>query len=328
MIYDLDTLRILEVNDIAIEKYGYEKEEFLNLTMEDIRPPEEILKFRQATADLSIIHQMQGKLWRHRAKNGEIILVEVTWYQIDYFGKTAIQVQIKDVTEKIMLEKELAVQQRTKQLQITNAVMVAQEKERKGIGEELHDNINQVLATAKLFLSAGLSQTDSELISKSHEYISLAMEEIRKLSFALITPSFIEYGLKKSVEGLVENILTAKKMDITLDMGIEYESGLCDDIKLTIYRIIQEQLNNILKYAEASAISIIINSEDDKVCLSITDNGIGFDTSLHRKGIGITNINSRAEIYNGKVEIDSSPANGCRLTVILHKGKVMSQRAA
>ena len=155
-----------------------------------------------------------------------------------------------------------------------------------------------------------------------------AIEEIRKLSKALIVPAFIKTGLKQSVEDLVENILVAKKINITVDTEELDETNISEGLKITLYRIIQEQLNNILKYAEASAVTIRINTRADTILLSINDDGKGFDTHLERKGVGITNINSRAALFNGKVEIDSSKGNGCLLTVVMDTKAPVPQKAA
>jgi signal transduction histidine kinase len=78
---------------------------------------------------------------------------------------------------------------------------------------------------------------------------------------------------------------------------------------------VQEQLNNIMKYAEASAILINLKQSNSELTLEIADNGRGFDTTKKRNGIGITNIINRATTFNGKVAIDSSPGNGCRMHV-------------
>jgi len=106
------------------------------------------------------------------------------------------------------------------------------------------------------------------------------------------------------------------------------ECILGESLKINLYRIIQEQLNNILRYAEASAVTIRIHNTNDSVFLSVSDNGKGFDTSTRSSGVGITNINSRAGLFNGKVEIDSSPGKGCRLNVKLSKNSIMPQQAA
>jgi two-component system, NarL family, sensor histidine kinase UhpB len=325
-IYDFNSLQILEVNDAAIHKYGYEREEFLKLTIADIHPAEDIAAMRDSVANRKDSNKWQGKVWRHKKKNGNIMLMEVTFYEIDYFGKIAVQAQMNDVTEKLQLEEELSLQKE----QMVEAVLNAQETERKGIGEELHDNINQILAVSRLYLDASLASTDQRmaLVNLGITNVSLAIEEIRKLSQALITPGFIKSGLKQSVESLIEDILIAKKISIISDLEDMDEKNLSEGLKITIYRIIQEQLNNILKYAEASAVTIRIKNLADTILLSINDNGKGFDTTLRRKGVGITNMNSRAGLFNGKIEIESSKGNGCRLKVVLDTKGVLSQKAA
>ena len=325
-IFDPNTLRILEVNDAAIQKYGYSRQEFLHLTIKDIKPEEEANDFFLPRPNSSAIAVKQQKLWNHKKKNGELMMVEITFYPIEYFGKTAIQVLSNDVTEKIKLEEELAMQQKIRHLQITEAVLIAQEKERTLIGEELHDNINQILATVKLYLDVVLSEPEPrvDLLEKSRTNISAAIEEIRKISKMLIAPSLKELGLKDSIEELIQNILMVKKMKIRFNTENLDESDLTNDQKIAVYRIVQEQLNNILKYADASYVLIQIEREYEQISLLIGDNGKGFDMSGRRKGVGITNIISRAELFNGKVEIDSAPGKGCKLKVILNARQLVS----
>jgi two-component system, NarL family, sensor histidine kinase UhpB len=103
-----------------------------------------------------------------------------------------------------------------------------------------------------------------------------------------------------------------------VDMNNLDENVLNRDQKIAVYRIVQEQLNNILKYANASRVSIQLKNESGRIRLDIADDGDGFDPKAKRKGIGITNIISRAELYNGHVQIDSEPGKGCRLGVTLN----------
>jgi two-component system, NarL family, sensor histidine kinase UhpB len=319
-IFDPISLDIMEVNDAAIQKYGYQREEFLALTLRDIRPQEDVEELLTWVTDDQLI--TKGRVWRHKKKNNEILFAEVNSYEIDYHGKTAIQVQINDITEKIRLEDKLAKQQLSKQKQITAAVLNAQEKERKSLGEELHDNINQILATAKLFLSVAINTSNTEHLDSSMEYISTAMEEIRKLSKVLITPTFIESGIKKSINELTQNIEKVKNINFSTTIQLDDELDLSEHLKLAVYRIIQEQLHNILKYAEASSVSISLTENDNSISLIIEDNGKGFDTCQVNKGIGFINMNSRAALYNGKVEVESSPGRGCRLVAQLYKNAV------
>jgi signal transduction histidine kinase len=100
--------------------------------------------------------------------------------------------------------------------------------------------------------------------------------------------------------------------------SLVYELGgqvIEDELKLNIYRIIQEQINNILKHAEASEVTIMINGTPEQIHVSIADNGKGFDIAQPRMGIGITNMINRVDSFNGEVVIESSIGKGCRVDV-------------
>ena len=317
-IFDQESLHIMEVNDAALEKYGFTKEEFHRLTMRDLHPPGEAEQFMENWKEQATIGVR--RLWHHRNKWGGMMIVEITSHLIDYYGKICMQVIVNDVTERIRLEKELALQHRLKQQQITEVVLGAQERERFELGQELHDNINQILATSKLYLDVAIEEREPriELLAKSRKNISMAIEEIRKLSKELITPSLNDLGLVQSIRELIRSIQTVGKMKIRLNVSGLKEEGLQAEQKINIYRIIQEQLNNILKHAQARTVVIELNKIREQVRLRLTDDGKGFDPRARRKGVGISNIISRAELYNGKVEIESAPGKGCRLVVILN----------
>ena len=248
------------------------------------------------------------------------MLVEMAFYPIEYFGKKAMQVQINDMTEKMRLEKKLEQQQKLRQKHITEAVLRTQENERSELGKELHDNINQMLAASKMFLGIALNRDEPkrDFLVKSRENIAMAIEEIRKLSKTLITPHLKEIGLKESIKELVTDFLLLNKIKVQVDTRKLDENILSREQKIAIYRIIQEQLNNISKYAHASTVEIRLKNEDGRILLEIADNGKGFDTKARRKGVGITNIISRAELYNGDVHIDSEPGKGCKMEIVLN----------
>jgi len=128
-------------------------------------------------------------------------------------------------------------------------------------------------------------------------------------------PFHPEVGLQLSIEDLVESIRLSKKSDVSLRFSLRNEEELDNKLKTTILRIVQEQVNNILRHANASRITISLIRTRQHIKLSITDNGHGFDPSRNRSGIGLTNIINRAELFNGKATINSSPGKGCRLQV-------------
>jgi signal transduction histidine kinase len=130
-----------------------------------------------------------------------------------------------------------------------------------------------------------------------------------------------EVGLKLSIEDLLENIRRlADHTRISFDFFLPGEELLDDKLKMAIFRITQEQLNNVLKHAEATHIQISIRENETVLSLRISDNGKGFDTRKKRKGIGINNIINRAEFFSGHVIIDSSPGKGCLMSVDFRLG--------
>jgi two-component system sensor histidine kinase UhpB len=207
------------------------------------------------------------------------------------------------------------------QRQITRATINTQEKERSEIGKELHDNVNQILASAKLFLSSPFIETDERemFTNKAADHIHTAIEEIRKLSKSLVSPSTEDLGIIETINDMIGDIRWAQKIEISFTHAGFDESKLDYGLKLTIYRMVQEQMNNILKYAEATKISIVIRAKAKKLTLTITDNGKGFDLRSKRKGIGINNIINRADVFNGRVDIKTAPGNGCVLKVEFDK---------
>ncbi|OQP64619.1 sensor histidine kinase [Niastella populi] len=174
-------------------------------------------------------------------------------------------------------------------------------------------------ASALLYLEHAKTHIEvrDEMIAKSLAVITLAVEEIRKLSRQLIVSDVMDIGLKKAIREMIANIQLVKKIDISLSMENFPEKKLDENIKIAVYRIIQEQLTNILKHAAASSVLLLLHKEGKLVTLESTDNGIGFDPTQHRKGVGITNITSRASLFDGEVTIDSAPGKGCKLKVTL-----------
>jgi PAS domain S-box-containing protein len=247
-------------------------------------------------------------------------------------GINGIVCNFRDVTERVRsemiareseglyrgLERQLSEEKLRRQKEIMQATIDAQEKEREDIGRELHDNINQMLTTARLCLEcvSGREGEQGQIIERSSNIITTAIEEIRKLSKSMTQSFHKEIGLKLSIEDLADSIgRLAGNLRIVLDFVLPDEQSLDDKLKMTVFRIIQEQLNNVLKHAGASSIRISIRQGAGLLSLRIADDGKGFNTRQKRKGIGINNIINRAELFNGQLKIDSSRGKGCRMSV-------------
>ncbi len=215
-------------------------------------------------------------------------------------------------------EKKLVHERLTRQKEVTHAVLAAQENERSEIGKELHDNLNQILGAAKLYIE--MAKTDDEnremCLEKSSGFIVQVIEEIRRISKALSTPGMV-MGLFDSIKILLDDLIMVHAIQIEFqDAGIN-EDDLDERLQLTIFRIVQEQLNNILKHAKATRAIINLTRQGNEIILLISDNGDGSKILEVEKGVGIINIKSRAELYHGSVTIASKAGEGYELKVVL-----------
>lgn len=222
---------------------------------------------------------------------------------------------MEDISDRKKLEEELIQTERLRQMQIAQAAVNAQEKERADVGKELHDNISQMLTSTKLFLDILRNKTPDELLDRSIKNINTIIKEIRNISRSLVPSSIEDLGLIASLNDLLDNIRVTNIIDVEFYPDTEIEALINANYKLTLYRIVQEQINNIVKHANASQVLIELYHEENRIELVLTDDGIGFDLNKIKKGHGLKNMRSRAELLNGNIEIITSPQKGCKLKV-------------
>lgn len=225
---------------------------------------------------------------------------------------------LQDVTEVKDLEDQLMQEKLHRQKEISEMVIRVQEKERTRIGHELHDNVNQILSTTRMFVDMlkPSSLEEKKIKAKCIEYLMTSIEEIRKLSKELVVPQLKDRSLVESINTLLEDIELSAPIRVTFVHDLENEL-LSAGKKVTIFRIVQEQFKNILKYSHADQVDIYFHCRDEQAQLIIKDNGVGFDPKQVHRGIGLSNIHDRTQFYNGHVDIQSSPGQGCILTVTI-----------
>jgi PAS domain S-box-containing protein len=226
----------------------------------------------------------------------------------------------QDVTARKIAEDELMEERVARQREITDAVLNAHEKERASIGKELHDNLNQILGAAKLYIELARTADESRemCLEKSSGYIMKVIEEIRKISKTMTIPSPHIMGLIDSINNLVDDLIVIHPVKIEFHEKDIVENMLDERLQLDIFRMVQEQLNNVLKHSKATHATIRLTAQGNQLILLISDNGEGCDTSTQAAGVGLLNITSRAESYQGKVTVVSRPGEGYTLQVILY----------
>lgn len=224
---------------------------------------------------------------------------------------------MQDITWQTELEEKLRLEISSTQIQIADAVADAHELERSDIGKELHDNVNQLLVASGLYLGMAKNKgLNTEMyLGNALACTKDAIEEIRILTKRLVTDIIKEFGLNEAIGKIITDTMEIHPVKISYAMGNFIEHAVKNKFKLNIFRIIQEHFNNIIKHARASVISISLAQNKKVIVLTITDDGAGFDTAQKQKGIGVSNIKSRAAFYKGAAVFVSEPGKGCVLTV-------------
>jgi signal transduction histidine kinase len=238
---------------------------------------------------------------------------------VDEAGKLVqVVCSFTDITQIKKLEKKSLGEKMAHQRQLAQATIDGQEKERQEIGKDLHDNIGQQLTTVKLLLDLAKTSATGE----AHRMMEMAVKgvtdiinEVRSISRSLVPSTLKDLGLIDSVNDLIDSLRHTQAINIELDYFGFDEDFLPENKKLSLFRIIQEQLNNIIRHANAKNVGIGIRCTGKQITLHISDDGAGFDLGKIRKGLGLSNIMNRAELFGGSVEIVSYPGKGCEIKV-------------
>jgi signal transduction histidine kinase len=225
---------------------------------------------------------------------------------------------VMNLTERKKLEQKIISDRLSHQRQLTQATIDGQEVERRSIGKELHDNIGQQLTTIKLFLDFAKSSADgktSEMVDMALKAVSDVINDVRGMSRSLVPFTLKDLGLVESINELIESLMRVKAIHIEFEHVEFAEEFIPENQKLSLFRIVQEQLNNIVKHSGAKNVWIRLYSRIEEFVLEVKDDGKGFDATTTKKGIGILNMKNRAELFNGKAQIFSEVGCGCLLVV-------------
>lgn len=160
-----------------------------------------------------------------------------------------------------------------------------------------------------------VDETQLPQIDQSIQYLHLAIKEIRRLSHWLAPIGLDDKNLVESFKKLLQPINMNNQFIINFTHDKIMNVYTNSNIQLNLYRILQEQITNILKYAKATEINITVENRKNHICLNIHDNGVGINTLKYQGGIGLNNIKKRVELLTGNYVLKSSQGNGCELNI-------------
>lgn len=312
-IYDPDTFMFTEVNQAANEKYGYSREEFLKMSIFDIRPENDIEKIKRNIEMSRGLSNSSTQEWTHISKGGKPMKVEVSGSDIFYKSKQQRLVIANDITEQRKAEKRAI-----------SAIIEGEERERQRIAKELHDGLGQYLSAANMNLETvyeDIPEMDNTLDSSFKnglELLGQAILETRTISQNLLPKAIQDYGLGLAVESLVNQLKSTNK-------GIQFyfyqnlqQAEIPNKIQINLYRIAQEALNNAIRHGNPKNIDIQLVYSEGEILMSIEDNGTGFDmNAISGEGIGLRSMKTRVGAMAANIDIVSTRQRGTIISVVI-----------
>lgn len=318
--FKISDLKILAVNAAAVQEYGYVRDEFAAMQLDQIFAPEE-------TDSLSrLLRGADGysgtiEVCKHVTKTGDSIDVEVISAPLRLNDQNARLVIIQNVTEK--LSRQAAEQQAVIQRLVLDRTLHVQEEERRRIARELHDEAGQMLTSLLVGLrTLSDSRTLAEARKQSkamREIASSAIEELSRLARGLHSSVLDDLGLSAAVRRYTEEFAGMHQIECCLDVCGENALSLTRDAQINIYRIVQEALTNVARHSNATRVSVNFREQGSDLLITIEDNGSGLeqkesadDLSQH---LGIESMRQRAAIFGGDLQLISKPQQGLKVMV-------------
>ncbi|MDP2174304.1 MAG: PAS domain-containing sensor histidine kinase [Bacteroidota bacterium] len=234
------------------------------------------------------------------------IVVECSLSSVDPDKKLYL-IKLQDLTDKINEEARRIA-----------TIIKTQEEERNRVASDLHDSVGQQISALKFFINAIQSQKDEkvkgELFKKTQKIINGVADEIRNICFQLMPRSIERFGLIKTVEQLADLIQFSTQITFNLNLQTK-EIRLDSNLAMSVYRIVQEFINNSVKHSRCNQIDIEIKIEKQSLFIKMSDDGIGFDMENLIKGNGLDNMNLRVNYLKGDIKLVSQKKKGVLLEI-------------
>jgi PAS domain S-box-containing protein len=356
ILIDRETLGIMETNESALLLYGYNREDFLSLDFSAISadPEETRQMFLSSDSDLEYVAQRY-----HKKKDGQVFPVEISRCAFELYERRVIYFAIRDITERKLMESELEkahkeledrVRQRTAELTAVNLrlhqeiiehkqteeelqryqqkllslsaeLSLAEEKERRRIASELHDDIGQTLAmgqikTESLMLSSQPADV-SRSLTEIRDLIANSIQKVRFLTSQLSPPLLYEVGFSAALRWLADKFQQESGIKIEI-LGDTIRKELSEEIGVTLFQVVRELVVNITKHAKARNAQITVGNLKGKIWISVKDDGIGFDVSRIGKKdeFGLFNIRQKMKHLGGEIIIESPQGQGTYVSLV------------
>lgn len=298
------------VNKAMNHIFGYEDYKMEGLMLTQLA----LIDYHEALQNIITINSPVNQLRKIEIecskRDHSIIYVEIL---INYIAKDQlIYGVVHDISDKKQIQKN-----------IVKAIILTEEKERAYFSKELHDGLGPLLSTIKLYLQWSerpkTNQSRVEIIHKAEEILEEALVTVKEISNRLSPHLLINHGLASAIQSFVDKLEDTSVIKIDFECNVNRRLG--NEIEAAFYRAVIECINNTIKYAGATNISIMLKDTGRQLQLQYRDDGRGFDlkeTLALKKGLGLFNLQNRVETIGGKITMATSPGRGVDYQIVVN----------
>jgi PAS domain S-box-containing protein len=312
--------KFLDANASAVKIYGYEKEEFLNMPITNLHPPNNIgyINWNAKTDEEKLDAEM---CWEHQKKDGSIVKVIILSNEILFENKKALLVMANDITEKYEAEENL---QKSKEAfrDLAAHLETIREKERTHMAREIHDELGQQLTGLKMDISWINKKVKSEdpLVQQKMidtvDLIDKTVITVRRIATQLRPSILDDLGLISAMDWQSEEFQKRAEINSTFTANVSHVS-VTPDVATNLFRIYQECLTNVTRHSKATSVISTLILEKDILTLSILDNGVGFNETeiSSKKTLGLLGMKERVSLINGTYKISGNIGIGTSVII-------------
>ncbi|HPD61252.1 MAG TPA: PAS domain S-box protein [Thermodesulfobacteriota bacterium] len=320
IIFDLDG-HVVEANPQACKMHGYSHSEMVNLSGREIVHPDNHYQFKLFQRDIIQKGEFQAESVDLK-KDGSSFTVDVRGTTFYYKGEKHLLAIIRDITERKIFEENLRKSQKDLQ-NLSSKLLEVQENEKKAIARELHDDLGQTLTAIKLGaenaleeLKKGNLHTTASSLNEIIPILQGAIVDIRRVTMDLRPPLLDKEGIVSTLMWSFQKFQAlCPKITIQSKITIQ-ENEIPPDLKIVLYRILQEAFNNIVKHSGAKKVYFSLAKRKKQIEFIVRDNGRGFDLKkelslkMSERGIGLSSMKERTNLSGGEFFMESFPGKG------------------
>ena len=316
--------KIMDVNSAAEATTGVPRLDLVGSDFADyFTEPEKAQEVYQEVFSKGMVRDYTLAI-RHVSGLVTEVLYNASLYRSESGDIQGVLAVARDITERVEAEKKILASNEMLR-SLTTELVMTEERERRRIAVDLHDNIGQTLALTKIKVESVMGQTSTDGLRKPlaevGDMIDQSIQQTRSLMTDLSPPVLYELGLSDAIQWLCEQIQAQHNLQILLVNDFKNQR-IEEEIQLLLFRATKELLTNIVKHAHAKQAHVIIQNVGNRIHITVTDDGIGFDVSgigqvaKRSGGFGLLSIHERLKYLGGLFEIETKKGVGTRISLV------------